>query len=65
MQRVFGVPFGVVVLRVVLIQDPLGDVAVHVIQTPRIRFQLTDFLITVIAVVKEPTVIFQVIHVVA
>ena len=45
-----------VVIGIVLIEAPFGDVAVHVVEAPGVGLFLADFLILQIAVVAEPRV---------
>src|SRR5207302_9804052 len=54
--RKAGLGAGLVVVGVILVEHPLGHVAIHVVQSPRIGLFLADFLILEIAVLLIPRV---------
>src|SRR6202000_1063270 len=59
-----------VVIRIVLIDAPLSDVTVHVVEAPGIGLFLTDLVIAAIAIgqdriIDEPGVVLQLFRIVA
>src|SRR5678815_3409640 len=54
-----------VVIRIVLIERPLGDIAENVIQAPWIRLLLADFLIFEVGVLSPPAVLAHRLRIIA